>query len=132
MFKIVKLLLVVVLLGVVAYGGFYVAANRGLIPAAQAAVVNNAISSVLKGIKLDTLANQALKSAPSVISNVQNTPQVSSAMEQTSSVLGSSVELETQNPPLPQRAFEQARYTYCQAVVEDYQARYPESKPAPN
>lgn len=117
----------VVLLGVMAYGGFYALSNRGLIPPAQAAMVNTTLASVFKGIKLDSLAEQALSTAPSVISTVQNAPQVSSALDQSSSVLGTSVELETQNPPLPQRAFEQARYTYCQAVIEDYQSRYPEA-----
>ncbi len=55
---------------------------------------------------------------------------------QIGNVLGAKDEIKTDGTSLPQKAFETARYTYCQQVVQDYERRYsseavPQTSPSP-
>jgi hypothetical protein len=121
---IIKLLLSIILLAVVGLGGLYVAENRGLVPKGTFANVIN---------KAKTLP------LPAQVANIQSPQQAANFVSQqtasitsknaSGSVLGavsnaaSSVNLQKQDPPLTQRAFEYGRYIYCQQVVNDYQSR---------
>ncbi len=134
---IVKGLLLLVLIGALGAGGFYVLANRGVIPPDKVAAVN----SLVKGVQTEDsggvaqpLANlfgkpqltpPTLGDIQSGVQTVQQVPDTSSVANNTSQVLGTSIEVKTENPPLPQRAFEYGRYTYCQEVIKDYEIRYP-------
>lgn len=138
--KLIKTALTVIFLFVLAGGGFYFLSNRGVIPPEQ----TQAVQGLVKGTQIETLAQQITKplqqlslptkiSPPSLsqinqtVQTVQQAPSLASVASSSSSVLGSSVEVQTENPPLPQRAFEYARYTYCQEVIQDYETRYPEN-----
>lgn len=52
--------------------------------------------------------------------------QVQNAAGQVGKVLGAQKPA-TEKPPVIQRTFESARYTYCKQVVEDYEKRYSSS-----
>lgn len=101
---------------VIAAGGVYAAANRGLIPAkylgyfgrlgGSKQYVTNLMGSTRS--QIDILSSKAVSTA-----------------SQSGVVLGSTVEAKKEQPPLPQRAFELGRYTYCQEVIRDYENRFP-------
>lgn len=132
--QIIKTFFAFILIAVLAAGGYYYLANRGIVPADKVAQVQGVVEGIqswpiakqitkpLEGIKL----TPQLPTLGEVTSTVQQVPQLSSVANQSGEVLGSSVQIETQNPPLPQRVFEYGRYTYCQEVVKDYESRYPE------
>lgn len=142
--KIIKLVFTLVLLAVLAGGGFYVLSNRGVIPPDQAAAVQNTVQGIVKGSQIENLTQQisqpitnltrgtnALPKLPSQVPSanqvseaLQQAPELASSSENNGSVLGSSVQAE--QPPLGQRAFEYGRYLYCQEVVKDYENRFPQ------
>jgi len=125
--KLIKLILVLILVGAVAAGGFQVLANRGMIPADKVALVQTwtqKIAAPLGGLNLN-LSEQTF-SVDQATTALQNLPELASVASNSGAVLGTSVQVETEVPPLPQRAFEYGRYIYCQEVVKDYETRYPQ------
>lgn len=118
------MLLLLVLFVAVAAGAFHVLANRGIIPPEQAQAVYGTWNTTLQPLIAAGLPAQI--ALPSQISVPE---QVSSLAETSGAVLGTSSlqnQVQAEQPPLPQRAFEYGRYVYCQEVVKDYQSRFPQ------
>lgn len=114
---LIRLLLTVVVLAVLATAGVYAAAQNGLISEEYLNKVPGLSSLVAQPQVADVLNN-----SQDGIKILSSTAQ--STAESAGQVLGSQVEVGEQ--PLPQRAFEFARYSYCQEVVKDYEKRYPQ------
>lgn len=122
----IKLFLGVVLLLVVGLAGVYVAENRGLVQAGTFVNLTSKFSAITKHLPTE-VATEGVENGVKVLSS-----QASNISPEAGAVLGSSITVEKQEAPLTQRAFEFARYNYCQAVVNDYQARYqPAVSPQP-
>lgn len=122
--KLIKMLLLLVLFVAVAAGAFHVLANRGIIPPEQAQAVYGTWNTTLQPLIAAGLPAQI--ALPSQISVPE---QVSSLAETSGAVLGTSSlqnQVQAEQPPLPQRAFEYGRYVYCQEVIKDYQSRFPQ------
>lgn len=115
--KLVKVILIVVLLGVVALGCVYVAENRGIVHAGTFANLTDKISGLSTHLP-SQVSTQTVTNSVQMLSS--QTGKMSTA---SGAVLGTVNAIERQDTPLPQRAFEYARYAYCQAVVSDYQQR---------
>lgn len=115
--KIIKLALSLILLVVLGLGGVYIAENRGLVQAGTFTNLTGRFAGVTQTLPTQ-IDSSSVGNTVSVLSS-----QVSPKTAEVGEVLGTSVAVEKQEPPLTQRAFEYARYNYCQAVVKDYEAR---------
>jgi len=121
---LLKGFLTIVLVLTLAAGGVYVAANRGLVSADYLSYFNQ-----LQGVAVtQPQLAQVFQSAQSqfkILSAKTGSiaTQTINNASQSGSVLGSTIEVEKNQPPLPQRAFELARYSYCQEVIKDYESR---------
>lgn len=105
-------MLLVVLGGVVAVAGLQVATNRGLI-------TSNPLSGVLGHAQSVT---QFLPSTASDQLQVLS-ERTGTVTQEVGTVLGSSMQVETVDRPLHEKAFEHGRYLYCQQVIKEYEAR---------
>jgi hypothetical protein len=110
---LIRLLLMLVLVVGLGAAGVYAAVHQGLIPQEQLAKFP-ILSDLSSEPDLTTVLNSSHDSLKILSSTAQSAGQV----------LGSQVEVQEQ--PLPQRAFEFARYSYCQEVVKDYEKRFPQ------
>lgn len=120
--KLIKTLMLLVFLCVLAFAGFYYAANHGYVSAEQVALVQGVVNTLpIRAPAIKQGSNSGSFSTSKVVSDLKLETNTGG------SVLGETIQIETQQPPLHQRAFEYARYTYCQEVVRDYQQRYPAS-----
>ncbi len=106
--KFVKIVLLALFLAVVGYVGLSIATNRGLVNAQYLAQINGAVRAI-------HLPNP--QQATTLLQDFQTSSTAAS--------LSSAVEIEPSKPPITQQAFEYVRYNYCQAVVKDYESRYP-------
>lgn len=114
---LIRLLLTIVVLAVVATAGVYAAAQQGFISEEYISQVPG-LSSLVAQPPITDVLNTSQESIKILSSSAQTTA------ESAGQVLGSQVEVGEQ--PLSQRAFEFARYSYCQEVVKDYETRYPQ------
>lgn len=122
---LLKPILGVVMLLVVAVGGAYAAAQRGIIPMERIQQLKNAVS-VINRPELKTVT-QTTRSGVTILSS-----KTEESASKAGVVLGSHIQAADDQPPLHQRAFEYARYSYCQEVINDYSARYPSNEPPPS
>lgn len=110
----VKFILSLVIISLVAVGGLYVAEQRGL-------VAEGTFNSLLA--RVQTVKPQQILSNAPQIGNFM-TAQTNSLSQSSQQVLGTTIEVTAEKPPLTQRAFEYARYSYCKAAVDDYEERF--------
>jgi hypothetical protein len=130
--KLIKLILFICLLGVIGLAATSVAANRGVL---QTSKINSLISqlpipeTVLKELQSKFPSASSLPSFESGKDQASIlTSRFSTVQEQTTKVLGTSIQVNEQaNTPLYEKAFEAARYQYCQQVIIDYERRLKES-----
>lgn len=115
--SLIRIILGLIVLAAIGTGGLYIAEQRGLVASGT----------------FDSLKTQALAVKPQELT--AKLPQLNQVLSsktspttEKSSVLGASVDVETREPPLSQKAFEYARYNYCKTAVEDYESRFPENK----
>lgn len=108
--NIFRLLLSLLVLVGVGFAGLYIAEQRGVVKAGT-------VSGILGGFQ---------QKAPGITNSLAPASQVlsSSSLVKNGSVLGSTIEIESNKPPIHQRAFEYARYLYCQQAVKDYEERF--------
>jgi len=118
---VIKAFLVLIVLSGLAAGGLYAASNRGLIS-------DQYLSSALVLFNDQDQLTQLTTAAQNQVLTLSSLAEV--AASQSGSVLGKVIDSEKEAPPLPQRAFEFARYSYCQEVIKDYQSRTEETIPA--
>lgn len=128
--KIIKLLLSLVLVITLLSGGVYYLANRGLIPmdkiqAAQATLENPVLKNITGQLAMTFNRLKLDEKIPAMTTSVSEIPQLASIASESGAVLGTSA-VESQAPPLPQRAFEYGRYLYCQEVIKDFEQRFPQ------
>ncbi len=109
---------------VIAVGGVYAAAQRGLIPWERFQQVKQAISFFNRP-ELQQVT-QGTRTGITILSS-----KTEESASKAGAVLGSHIQADDSQPPLPQRAFEFARYSYCQEVVKDYTSRYSTISPSP-
>ncbi len=119
-----------VLIAALGSGFWYVADNRGWLDKFPTMVVPTQLSQVTS--QLASLSSKV--SIPQLPAGSSNDIAVLSSRLATVSgevgeVLGSSIKTSeggtsSSQPPLHERAFERARYVYCQEAVRDYDARY--------
>jgi hypothetical protein len=114
--RLIKGFLMLVLLLSLAAGGLYVASNRGLIAADALAKPLSQLAFLQP--HFETIAGVTGQNAKILGS------RVGEIASQSGAVLGSTTMSEKNAPPLPQRAFERARYSYCQEVIKDYESRF--------
>jgi len=115
--RFLKLLLLLVLILGLATGGLYVAEQRGLAPVGT---FNNVTQRVLSFRPPTNIAQQLPQNTDRAVQFLTSQLQSASISAQ---VLGTSVGIEKTEPPLSQRAFEYARYSYCQEAIKDYEER---------
>lgn len=113
--KIIKLVLALILFGVLGLGAMYVGENRGMVKAGTFASVTSKLSGATQHVPTQINPSGVQNSVQTLSSQANIDPN-------TGAVLGS-ITVEKEKPPLPQQAFELARYNYCQAVVKDYEER---------
>ena len=114
---LIRLLLVIIVLAGLATAGVYVGAKQGFISEDYINKVPG-LSSLINQPDDTNVLNNSQESIKVLSSSAQSTA------ESAGQVLGSQVVVGEQ--PLPQRAFEFARYSYCQEVVKDYEKRFPQ------
>lgn len=123
------MVLLLVLFVAVAAGAFHVLANRGVIPPERAQAVYGAWDSTVQPFLANVPTQIEIPSQIDLPSQASIPEQVSSLAETSGAVLGTSSlqnQVQAEQPPLPQRAFEYGRYIYCQEVIKDYQSRFPQ------
>jgi len=123
--EIIKSLFAIVLFLAIAVGGVFAAAQRGLIPTERIAQLKNAIN-IINRPELQTVT-QTTRDGISIL-----TSKTEESASKAGVVLGSHIQASDSQPPLTQRAFEYARYSYCQEVVKDYTSRYSTTTPPTN
>ncbi len=108
--KLVKLFFSLILLIVIAGAGIYIAINH--LPPEKVAALNETYK-IIKPLT-DAAFGQAAKNLPK---NFQ-VGNVLGAIDQ------GKLQISTASGEVKPQPFEQARYTYCQQVVKDYESRY--------
>lgn len=99
--------------------GVFLAEKRGLVAQGTFA---NLVGQVAKVRPPKQLTENPQQITNFIASETQNAAQ-------DGEVLGASLSIEREEPPFTQKAFEYGRYTYCQAVVDDYHQRFGNSTP---
>jgi hypothetical protein len=113
---IIRTILLLILVAVVSVAGLQVAANRGLID-------SNPLAGLVGGIM--KAADPIVHFIPPNLSNQVAilSERTNTVSQEVGTVLGSSIQVEKEELPLHQKAFQHGRYLYCQQVIRDYEAQ---------
>jgi len=112
----VKALLLLCLILVILGVGAYTALNRGVLPAQVMVNAQTALFQFRDKLPVAQLSSSAGSQLQILSTRSQ---EVGSHV---GNVLGSSVEVGEHKQPIHQKAFEYARYQYCQQVIKEYEA----------